>query len=122
MPIDREKIAQRMLHFRKTLGISQAELAKIIGATNQNTISLMETKAQFSVDTFISLVNYFSEHFHLDNLLTDNFTVVQIKDEKDRMSLHNAITTRQLIDLKNDLSEKIDRITDSIRSSEEDSL
>lgn len=121
MPIDREKIAQRMLHFRKTLGISQAELAEKIGAPNQNTISFLENKGQFSVETFLSLVNYFSKHFYTENLLSENFTVNKIDEENDRLSLHNSITTKQLDILQKDLILHISKIKDSIRSSEEDS-
>tara|TARA_R110000764_G_scaffold122056_4_gene209656 strand:+ start:1049 stop:1420 length:372 start_codon:yes stop_codon:yes gene_type:complete len=121
MPIDREKIAQRMLHFRKTLGISQAELAEKIGAPNQNTISFLENKGQFSVETFLSLVNFFSKHFYTENLLSENFTVNKIDEENDRLSLHNSITTKQLDILQKDLILHISKIKDSIRSSEEDS-
>ena len=121
MPIDREKIAQRMLHYRKTLGISQAELADKIGAPNQNTISFLENKGQFSVETFLNLVNFFSKHFYTENLLSENFTVNEIGDEEDRLSLNNAITTRQLDLLQKEMTKQIETIKDSIRSSEEDS-
>lgn len=110
-----------MLHYRKTLGISQAELANKIGAPNQNTISFLENKGQFSVETFLNLVNFFSKHFYTENLLSENFTVNEIGDEEDRLSLNNAITTRQLDLLQKEMTKQIETIKDSIRSSEEDS-
>ncbi|MEO1485657.1 MAG: helix-turn-helix transcriptional regulator [Bacteroidota bacterium] len=120
MPIDRDKIAQRMLHYRKTLGLSQADLAKECDLPGQNTISFLEKKGQFSVETLLSLVNFFSKHFYIENLLSENFVVTEIGEEEERASLNNAITLQQLEYFQSDMVKKLKEIKDSIRESEED--
>ncbi|WP_431129997.1 helix-turn-helix domain-containing protein [Flagellimonas flava] len=120
MPIDRDKIAQRMLHYRKTLGLSQSDLAKECNLPGQNTISFLEKKSQFSVETFLSLVNFFSQHFYVENLLSEDFVVTEVGEEEQRASLNNAITLRQLDYFEVDMLEKLNKIKDSIRESEED--
>ncbi len=79
MEITLNLIGERLKEMRKALGMLQEDVAKHLDV-NQNAISRIEKGTGGSVSILLKLINYYSNFFVVEHILSPKFEVVQIDD------------------------------------------
>ncbi len=79
MEITLKLLGGRLKEMRKALGMLQEDVAKHLDV-NQNAISRIENGAGGGVSVLLKLINYYSDFFVVEHILSPKFEVVQISD------------------------------------------
>lgn len=79
MEITLKLLGGRLKEMRKALGMLQEDVAKHL-KVNQNAISRIEKGTGGSVSILLKLINYYSNFFVVEHILSPKFEVVQISD------------------------------------------
>lgn len=79
MEVTLKLLGGRMKEMRKALGMLQEDVAKHLGV-NQNAISRIENGAGGGISVLLKLLNYYSDFFVVEHILSPKFEVVQISD------------------------------------------
>ncbi|GAH36044.1 unnamed protein product, partial [marine sediment metagenome] len=77
MEITLNLVGERLKEMRKALGMLQEDVAKHL-EVNQNAISRIEKGTGGSVSILLKLINYYSNFFVVEHILSPKFEVVQI--------------------------------------------
>ncbi len=70
-------LGERFKSLRKHLSLSQGELSNHTGI-DINAISRLEQGKSSTIDTLLTLCNYYSDFFYMDNILANNFKVIDL--------------------------------------------
>jgi transcriptional regulator with XRE-family HTH domain len=106
-------LGERLLQFRKALDLHQKDLAEKIGL-NQNQISRIENGLGGSLESVLEMINFYSEHFHLGPLVSDEFEVIRKSEVISQLSTHNSVAVEKLMIIQNDLGEVGEQISEII--------
>ena len=79
MEITLKLLGGRLKEMRKALGMLQEDVANHLDV-NQNAISRIENGAGGGVSVLLKLINYYSDFFVVEHILSPKFEVVQISD------------------------------------------
>ena len=76
MEITLKILGKRLKEYRIHLGLKQNDIAKML-QINQNAISRIENGICGGIESYLSLINYFSQYFVIDNLFNVHFHVIE---------------------------------------------
>ena len=101
-------LGDRFRSLRKHLDLSQGDLSRHTGL-NINTISRLEKGESSTIDTLLTLCNYFSQFFYMDNILSNSFQVIDLNSisEADKTM---GIAAEQLKYLMDNNREQLQRV------------
>ncbi len=84
MEITLKLLGGRLREMRKALGMLQEDVAKHLDV-NQNAISRIENGSGGGISILLKLLNYYSNFFIVEHILSPKFEVVQISDTTNPM-------------------------------------
>ena len=79
MEITLKLLGGRLKEMRKAMGMLQEDVAKHL-EINQNAISRIENGTGGGINVLLKLLNYYSNFFVVEHILSPKFEVVQISD------------------------------------------
>ena len=79
MEITLKLLGGRLKEMRKALDMLQEDIAKHLNV-NQNAISRIENGAGGGINVLLKLLNFYSDFFVVEHILSPKFDVVQISD------------------------------------------
>lgn len=113
MKLNLSEIGERLQTFRKTLGLKQSDVADSL-TVPQNAISRFENGLGGSLEMLLNLVNYYDEYFLAYFIFANQFEVIKRGEDILETNAYNSIALERLKVLKDDLSGKMEEITDII--------
>ena len=106
MNITNKELGERLKQFRNKLGLRQGDVADKLGV-NQNMISRIEKGIGGTIETLLSLINYYSQFFVVDHIFSNNFTVIEIGLTPSHL---DSVAIERLKLLQEDLNKDIAKI------------
>lgn len=106
--ISQIEIGERVKKLRNNLNLTQTELALSVDKKwNQEMISRLERGIGIKLENFVKLLNFFSEHFFIDSIISERFVI--IKKTKKNPKVKEAVYLKLVIeDLRKLTNQKID--------------
>ncbi len=92
-------IGERLQSLRKALDLSQKDLATAL-VVGQNQISRLENGIGGSLELLLDLVNFYSDHFYVNQVFAEDFEVIKKSDVLPQMGTFNSIAVERLKLLK----------------------
>jgi len=109
MKLTLPELGERLQMLRKALDLSQKDLAANL-ETHQNQISRLENGLGGTLELLIELLNFYSGHFHIGLLFSDEFEVIKKSEPLSHMSTFNSIAVERLRLLQTDFSDQITEV------------
>jgi transcriptional regulator with XRE-family HTH domain len=106
MEITLKLLGGRLKEMRKALDMLQEDVAKHLDV-NQNAISRIENGAGGGINVLLKLLNFYSEFFVVEHILSQKFEVVRKTDIPGPIQ---SVAIERLNLLKNELMEEIEHI------------
>jgi len=117
MKLNLHDLGERLQLLRKGLDLSQKDLAATL-ETHQNQISRLENGIGGTLELLVQLLNFYSDHFHISFIFSDEFEVIKRSEPLSHMSTFNSIAIERLKILQTDVN---GQITDIIGIMEKES-
>lgn len=95
MNIALSDIGEKLNAFRKTLGLSQKEVAVAMGV-HQTQISKFENGEGSSVELLFQVLNYYGTHYGIKYVIADTFDIVTGSAGDSLSSPYNSIAVEKL--------------------------
>jgi len=111
MKIALTDLGERLQQLRKSLDLSQSDLATTL-QVGQNLISRLENGLGGSLDVLLLLINFYSDHFQLYSLFSEQFEVIKKSDAVSQMSTFTSIAVERLKFIQTDLGQQITDVID----------
>lgn len=115
MELSRKIIGKRMHNYRLALNLRQTELEAKTNLT-QNTISKIENGLGGSLEAFLALLNFYSKHFNVNNILNEEFSIVKDSMEQQTSKSYNALALMKLTALEETMNVQFDEIKEVLKS------
>ena len=106
-------IGQRFKAFRTHLNWRQEDIAKHTGL-HQNIISRIENGKGGTIETLLTLIDYYKNFYFVDNFLADHFVVIELNSLSDEEKLASVAIERIQL-LKGLLDDEIGAIIQLLR-------
>lgn len=107
MEITLKLLGGRLKEMRKALDMLQEDVAKHLDV-NQNGISRIENGAGGGINVLLKLLNFYSDFFVVEHILSQKFEVVRKSDMAGPME---SVAIERLKLMKNELVEEIEKIS-----------
>lgn len=115
MELNRKIIGKRIHNYRIALNLKQTELEAKTNLT-QNTISKIENGLGGSLEAFLTLLNFYSKHFNVNNILDEDFSIVKESLKQQTSKSYNALALMKLAALEKTMNEQFDEIKEVLKS------
>ena len=103
-------LGERLQMYRKTLDLSQKDLAAALESGQQNQISRLENGLGGSLELLLQLVNFYDAHFFTGFLFSEQFEVVRKIEGVPVANTYNSIVVERLKLLQTDITGQISEI------------
>jgi len=114
MELNRKIIGKRMLNYRLALNLKQTELEAKTNLT-QNTISKVENGLGGSLEAFLALLNFYAKYFNVNNILTEDFSIVRDSLEQQTSKSYNVLALMKIKALEESMQVKFDEIKEVLK-------
>lgn len=112
MEITLKLLGGRLKAMRKALDMLQGDVAQHLGV-KQNAISRIENGAGGGINVLLKLLNFYSDFFVVEHILSQKFEVVRFSDSAGPIE---SVAIERLRLLKNELVDEIDKINQLLSS------
>lgn len=106
MKLDLNNVGERLQQLRKALDISQLELATNTNL-NQNQVSRLENGSGGSLEGLFNLINFYSDHFHMNTVFSESFEPVKKSDAPPQVSNRQSVAVEKLKSIHSDLGREL---------------
>lgn len=108
MEITLKLLGGRLKEMRKAMGMLQGDVAKHLDV-NQNAISRIENGAGGGISVLLSLINYYSDFYMVEHILSPKFEVVRRSDAVGSME---SVAIERLKVWKDEFNVEVEQIID----------
>ncbi|PRY09056.1 helix-turn-helix protein [Pontibacter ummariensis] len=116
MKIALSDIGEKLSSFRKTLNLSQKEVAVAMGV-HQTQISKIENGEGGSIELLLLVLNYYGNNYNVKFVLGDEFEVIVNSPGDSLTSPYNKIAVEKLTMLEGEISSQLADIRKLLSSS-----
>ncbi|WP_345158574.1 helix-turn-helix domain-containing protein [Pontibacter saemangeumensis] len=99
-------IGEKLSTFRKSLGLSQREVALSVGV-HQNQVSKLENGVGSSIELLLQVLNFYGTTYQVKFLLADTFDIVMGTADDPLSSPYNSIAVEKLSLLGEEVQAKL---------------